>query len=237
MTPTDGPSRDRDRQAMIRDQLIARGVNDPRVLAAIAATPRERFVPPDQAASAYDDRALPIGADQTISQPYIVGLMTQMLDIQPTDSVLEIGAGSGYQTAILARLARTVHAVERIGTLADQARRRLADLGLTNIHLHLGDGTLGPATPPAATPATPAATPAWTLAGPFDRILVAAAAPEIPQSLIDQLADPGRLIIPIGGLDLQTLTLLDRRRGRLQRRPILDVRFVKLLGRHAWPCP
>jgi protein-L-isoaspartate(D-aspartate) O-methyltransferase len=154
-------------EEMIRRQLVERGITDPRVLEAMRSVPRERFFSPGLAKEAYADQAAPIGFGQTISQPYIVALMTQNLRVEPTDRVLEIGGGSGYQTAILARLAKEVYTIERIKPLLDEAWHRLMELGIRNLHFRHGDGTLG-----------------WAEAAPFDRILIAAAAPALPEALL-----------------------------------------------------
>ncbi len=203
---------------MVRTQIQARGIRDPRVLEAMLSVPRHRFVRPGDEARAYGDHPLPIGFGQTISQPYIVAKMTELLAPEPDSSVLEIGAGSGYQTAILARLSRQVFAVERIPALADRARRILEELGYENVQFHVRDGTLG--LPDRA---------------PFDRILVAAAAPEVPAALLEQLAEGGRLVIPVGNLFGQQLVVYERRNGRLQREEDILCRFVPLVGAQGWP--
>lgn len=196
-------------------------IDDPDVLAAIARVPRHRFVAPDQQNYAYEDHPLPIGFGQTISQPFIVALMTQLLALTPQAKVLEIGAGSGYQTAILAELARQVYTVELIPELANEAEGRLQALGYTNIYFRLGDGWEG-----------------WAEAAPFDGIIVTAAAPAWPQPLIDQLAEGGRLVIPIGpaGWD-QELWQATKLEGKLRKRAIGQVRFVPLVSEasdHDW---
>jgi len=206
------------RRDMVRQQLRGRDITDPRVLAAMVDVPREQFVPPDHRQKAHGDHPLPIGDGQTISQPYIVALMTQHLRVESDSRVLEIGAGSGYQTAILARLACEVIAVERIAALAGAARRRLAQMGCENVRIHVGDGTLG-----------------WPDEAPFDRILCAAASPDVPEAWIDQLADGGRIVAPIGGKDVQQLVALDKRGSRTIRTRICGVRFVPLIGEQGWP--
>ena len=168
------------RLAMVREQIEYRGVRNERLLAVLRTLPRHRFVPPSEVECAYEDRPLPIGYGQTISQPYIAALMTQLLQLQGNEQVLEIGSGSGYQAAILAHLAHQVHTIERIPQLSEQAQRILLQLGLKNVHVHTGDGSLG--YPPEA---------------PFDAILITAAAPNTPRALLDQLAPQGRLIIPV----------------------------------------
>ncbi len=205
------------RRQMVAEQIDSRGIHDPLVLAAMQEVPRERFVPPDVRDQAFADRALPIDCGQTISQPYIVACMTAYLNVQAHHRVLEIGTGSGYQTAILARLAHEVYTVERIEPLLTSARRVLNSIGVTNVHYRLGDGSLG-----------------WIEFAPFDRIIVTAAAPRVPEALRDQLADTGRLVIPVGSERDQTLTLVKREQGRIVETPRLPVRFVKLIGHQAW---
>jgi protein-L-isoaspartate(D-aspartate) O-methyltransferase len=205
------------RQRMIEQDIRRRGVRDPRVLDAMATIPRERFVPPAVRASAYDDHPLPIDFGQTISQPFIVAYMTELLAVTPDAKVLEIGTGSGYQTAVLARLARTVHTVERLDALRESAAQAIAELQLTNVVLHAGDGSLG--------------LPALA---PFDRIIVTAAAPRVPVSLVEQLVDGGRLVIPVGGDTEQTIVLVIRKGSRTIETPMLACRFVKLIGQEGW---
>ncbi len=214
------PNADRFREArlqMIEQQIAARGIRDPDVLRALAETPREQFVLPRDAEIAYDDRALAIDCDQTISQPYIVAYMSEKLRIDPTHQVLEIGTGSGYQTAILARLTRHLHTIERLDSLSRHAARRLADLGITGVHFHVADGSLG--CPQAA---------------PFDRIIVTAAAPSVPTPLMDQLVDGGRMLIPIGDATQQTILSIIKRGPRIVEVPLIPCRFVKLLGQSGW---
>lgn len=212
---TRGAARAADRERMIQEQLVRRGVQDPRVLDAFRAVPRELFVRPDQTAFAYDDAAMPIDAGQTISQPYVVGVMLQALDVRPGERVLEVGAGSGYVTAILAHLTDQVHAMEWHPELARQAVARLASLGIRTVELRVGDGSLG-----------------WPEGGPFDAILVSAGGPRVPPALVDQLAPGGRLLMPVGSHDAQELLLLTRDHdggGSTERR--LDrVVFVPLLS-------
>ena len=202
---------------MIARHLRARRIHNPAVLDAFARTPRHRFVRAKSVAEAYADHPLSIGHGQTISQPYIVALMLQELDPAPDHRVLDVGAGSGYQTALLARLAGQVYAVERIAELAHQARATLAELGLTNVTLAVRDGTDG-----------------WAAHAPFDRIICGAAAPDLPPAWADQLADGGRIVVPVGGKFSQALAVYDKRGGRLSRRNVCDVRFVKLIGRDGW---
>ncbi|MFN7086276.1 MAG: protein-L-isoaspartate(D-aspartate) O-methyltransferase [Burkholderiales bacterium] len=184
-----------------------------RTLAALRKVPRHRFVLPGDERHAYDDRPLPIGYGQTISQPFIVALMTDFLEVQPTDKVLEIGTGCGYQAAVLAELAREVYTIEIVGPLGREAAQRLKDLGYRNVTVKIGDGYRG-----------------WAEHAPFDAIMVTAAAPEVPRPLIDQLRPGGRLVIPLGSPSgSQTLYLVEKRRdGKTVRRPLLAVRFVPL---------
>ena len=206
------------RRRMVADQLQARGLNDERVLAAFHRVPRHEFVPPDLREQAYTDHPLPIGASQTISQPYIAALMTAALQLQGHEQVLEIGTGSGYQAAILSELALEVYSVELIPELLDAARLRLAALGYLNVHLSVANGSLG-----------------WPAHAPYDAILVTAAAPQVPEPLLAQLADPGRLVLPIGRAEAQTLTLVSKDRGTVRQAPLTSCVFVPLLGRYGWP--
>jgi protein-L-isoaspartate(D-aspartate) O-methyltransferase len=203
---------------MVEKQLVARGVRDARVLEAMRDVPRHRFVPEALRGGAYDDRPLPIGEGQTISQPYMVAIMTASLAPEPDDRVLEIGTGSGYQTAILSRLAASVVSLERHAPLAAHAREALASLGITNVRIHVADGTAG-----------------FPEGAPFERILVTAGAPAIPTSLMEQLADRGRLVIPVGPSGLQHLRIVDRRGDQYDQRKGEACVFVPLIGLHAWP--
>jgi protein-L-isoaspartate(D-aspartate) O-methyltransferase len=205
------------RKRMVEEQIIARGIREPRVLAAMHAVPRHRFVPPDDLAWAYADGPLPIGYGQTISQPYIVALMTEMLEVKPDDRILEIGTGSGYQAAVLAELADEVHTVEVIPELSAQAEKTLVELGYSNIHVHTGDGS-----------------PGWPESAPYNKILVAAAAPEAPQPLLDQLAEGGQMVIPVGSRAVQQLEVWKRTGKRFSRRIKLAVCFVPLRGKYGW---
>jgi protein-L-isoaspartate(D-aspartate) O-methyltransferase len=198
---------------MVRDQLQRRSIHDRRVLEAMRTVPREVFVLPELADQAYADRALPIDCGQTISQPYIVALMTEALDLKGTEQVLEIGTGSGYQTAILSRLAAEVVSVERHAELVDGARAGLARLGCQNVKLIVADGSAG-----------------WPAGAPYDRVLVAAAAGECPPALIDQLAAGGRLVIPLGAGDNQVLKRLTKRAGQHIWEDLVACRFVPLVG-------
>lgn len=202
---------------MVHEQIERRGLRDARLLDAFRQTPRHEFVPQGLRSRAYNDGPLPIGDGQTISQPYIVALMTSLLMLTGSENVLEIGTGSGYQAAILARMAATVHTVERIPALAEQAARNLLPLGLANITFHSGDGTLG-----------------WPETAPYDAIVVTAAAPDPPDPLIAQLAESGRLVIPIGGRYGQDLQVWTKTNHRMDFESILPVAFVPLRGKHGW---
>jgi protein-L-isoaspartate(D-aspartate) O-methyltransferase len=205
------------RRRMVSEQLGSRDIRSPRVLEAMLQVPRHRFVPEDERDLAYADTPLPIGHRQTISQPYIVALMTQLLDLQGDERVLEIGTGSGYQAAILAVLAGQVYTIERIPELCQQARSVLADLGLGNVTIVEGDGTRG--LPEHA---------------PFQAIIVTAAAPGVPEPLKGQLAEGGQLVLPVGGRGGQMLERWRRSGGRFDREQIAPVAFVPLIGQHGW---
>jgi protein-L-isoaspartate(D-aspartate) O-methyltransferase len=198
---------------MVREQLEARGIHDPRVLAAFRRVPRERFVPPDLAAQAYEDSALPIGHEQTISQPYMVALMTQSVGLQGGERVLEIGTGSGYQAAILSCLAATVFTVERHSALQEQARRACRELGYENIRFRLVEGVTG-----------------WPEEVSFPAIVVTAGALRVPPVLLDQLADGGRMVIPVGSPEMQSLLVVTRRGEEFEHQEITGCRFVPLVG-------
>jgi protein-L-isoaspartate(D-aspartate) O-methyltransferase len=205
-------------ERMIRQQIVERGITDPRVLEAMRAVPREKFFPTPTRSEAHADRAAPIGHGQTISQPYIVALMTDRLDVRPEHRVLEIGTGSGYQTAILARLAGEVYTVERVKPLLDDAWERLMGMGLRNIHFHHGDGSEG-----------------WPAAGPFDRILIAAAARAVPkQLLLEQLVDGGVAVLPVGDNTQQMLLRLRRDGNEMVSTDLCPCRFVDLIGQAPW---
>jgi protein-L-isoaspartate(D-aspartate) O-methyltransferase len=206
------------RRQMVDQQLAQRGIRDRCVLEAIARVPRHRFVPPDYRHLAYDDSALPIGECQTISQPYMVGVMTEALHVQPDARVLEIGTGSGYQTAVLAELASEVYTIERFETLSSHARDLLTELGYRNVRFRVDDGAGG-----------------WPEAAPFDGILVTAAAREVPGALEEQLKDGGRLVVPLGDRSLQELYRLTREGAEWRREPITPCRFVPLVAAEGWP--
>lgn len=205
------------RRTMIETQLIPRGISDPRVLEAIRTTPRHLFVPPSLRRHAYEDRPLEIGSGQTISQPFMVAAMTQLLRLHPQDRVLEIGTGSGYQAAVLSKLAARVVTVERIPELAEQAARTLASLGIQNVESKIGDGTLG-----------------WPESAPYDAIIVTAAGPAVPAPLKEQLADGGRLLCPVGGRDSQRLVLVARRGDEFTESEGIGCIFVPLIGAEGW---
>ena len=192
-------------------------IRDERVLAAMARVPRERFVPPHSQYSAYEDRPLPIGFDQTISQPFIIALMTEALELTGNEKVLEVGTGSGYQAAILAELARLVITTERLPALAEGARKVLDSLGYTNIEVHLAEETLG-----------------WQGGAPYDAIMVTAGAPRVPADLLAQLAINGRLVIPVGSRYVQELYKITRRRKKNIVQDLGGCRFVSLIGKDAW---
>src|SRR5437667_7757992 len=200
-----------ERQRMVQQQLVARGINDGRVLAAMAKVPREEFVPPDSRGASYADGPLPIGHGQTISQPYIVAFMTEQLRPRANDHVLEIGTGSGYQAAILAELVADVYTIEIIEPLAKNAEATLQRLGYNNVHLKVGDGYRG-----------------WPEEAPFDAIIVTCAPDRVPQPLADQLKDDGHMVIPVGDRFAQELYLLEKKNGQLKQSATLPVRFVPM---------
>ncbi|HST29855.1 MAG TPA: protein-L-isoaspartate(D-aspartate) O-methyltransferase [Chthoniobacterales bacterium] len=205
-----------ERQKMVEEQLKPRGIKDERVLAAMAKVPREEFVAPDLRGKSYADSALPIGHDQTISQPFIVALMTEQLRPQPTDRVLEVGTGSGYQTAVLAELVKDVYTIEIIEPLAKEASARLTRLGYSNAHVKVGDGYQG-----------------WPDVAPFDAIIVTCAPDKVPQPLTQQLKENGRMLVPVGNGMEQQLFLLEKKNGQLAQTAILPVRFVPMIGQAA----
>jgi protein-L-isoaspartate(D-aspartate) O-methyltransferase len=205
------------RNRMVEDQIFGRDIRDPRVLDALRSVPRHRFVPQRERHLAYTDGPLLIGHNQTISQPYIVALMTELLELKGDEVVLEVGTGSGYQAAILGLLAREVHTIERHAELAARAQGVLEEIGLANVHVHIGDGSVG--------------LPAYA---PYQAIIVTAAAPSVPQPLFDQLADGGRLVLPVGSLGGQALERWVRRGDQFNHRIITAVAFVPLRGEYGW---
>ena len=200
------------RQRMVEQQLKPRGIKDDRVLAAMARVPREEFVPADERGDAYEDGPLPIGLDQTISQPYIVAFMTEQLRLRPSDRLLEIGTGSGYQAAVLAELVADVYTIEIVEPLAKTAGATLQRLGYKNVHLRVGDGYQG-----------------WPEEAPFDAIIVTCAPDKVPEPLVDQLKDGGRMVIPVGERFAQQLYLLEKKNGQLKESATLPVRFVPMV--------
>ncbi len=200
------------RERMVREQIMARGVRDPRVLEALRAVPRHLFVTKEMQSLAYTDEPLPIGYGQTISQPYIVAFMSEALELKPQDRVLEIGTGSGYQAAVLAHLAHEVYSIEIIEALAKEAAQRLRQLGYANLHLRTGDGYRG-----------------WPEAAPFDAIIVTAAPEHVPPALVEQLRQGGRLVLPLGGAE-QALIRIRRTRQGIRKETLLPVRFVPMIG-------
>lgn len=208
-------------ERMIQQQVVERGIRDERVLDALRGVPREQFFQEESKQSAFADRAAPIGHGQTISQPYMVALMTQRLDVRPEHSVLEIGTGSGYQTAVLSRLAGTVYSVERVKPLLDAAFERVLGLGARNVHFKHGDGTLG-----------------WPDAAPFDRVIITAGAPELSRKLLlGQLKDGGLAVLPVGAQDDQMLVEVLRAGNELKVTDVCACRFVKLVGQEGWEQP
>ncbi|MCU1342901.1 MAG: Protein-L-isoaspartate O-methyltransferase [Candidatus Acidoferrum typicum] len=208
------------RRAMVEKQISKRGVASQRVLDAMLSVPRHEFVPDQFRANAYADKPLPIGEGQTISQPFMVGAMTEALELTGSERVLEIGTGSGYQSAVLSLLAREVISIESHTSLALAAQERLGRLGYANVYIHNGDGSLG-----------------FPDAAPYDAILITAAAPEIPPLLVSQLSEGGRLVIPVGSQDNQELLQARKNGGTLNSRVLFDCRFVPLLGRYGWSRP
>ena len=207
----------RERERMVDEQLSRRGITDARVLDTMRRIPRHRFVEEGLAHSAYEDHPLPIGEGQTISQPYIVALMTSLLGLTGQEKVLEVGTGSGYQTAVLGALARRVCSIERLPRLAERARATLEALGVANVWIRVGNGALG-----------------WPDEAPFDRILVAAGGPSVPPPLVEQLVEGGRLVLPVGSAEDQVLTVVERAGGETRTRQCGECKFVKLVGKYAW---
>jgi len=208
---------ERERRWMVRSQIEKRGLKIPRLLAAFESVPRHLFVPEGYRYAAYDDGPIPIGHSQTISQPYIVALMTALLDLMGDECVLEVGTGSGYQAAILGMLADEVHTVEFLPELASQADKLLKELGFDNVHVHVADGSLG-----------------WPGAAPYDGILVAAAAPDAPRALLGQLKDGGKLVLPVGGRSMQNLEVWTRIGDGFESKIETSVAFVPLRGEQGW---
>jgi len=205
------------RRRMVEEQLRSRGIKDQRVLSAMAKVPRHLFVPPGLEGQAYSDRALPIDEGQTISQPYMVAIMTESLELGGGEKVLDVGTGSGYQTAILAELAGRVFSIERIAKLAEKAKRTLDSLGYKNVVVTVGDGTLG-----------------WKQFAPYDRIIVGAGSPAIPAPLVEQLADGGILVVPVGDSVTQQLKIVKKRGGSTTVSTSCACTFVPLVGKEGW---
>lgn len=202
---------------MLERQLVSRGIRDPRVLSAMEEVPRHLFVSEELQDEAYDDNPLPIGEGQTISQPYMVAIMTELLELEGDERILEIGTGSGYQAALLTRLCRWVYTIERIGELSHRARRIIGECGYDNISYSISDGTAG-----------------WPSEAPFDGIMVTAGAPKVPSVLVDQLTLYGKLIIPVGDRFSQTLKRVTRTRSGTRSEDYTGCRFVDLVGEHGW---
>ena len=220
--PPSAPARDfaSEREQMVREQIVSRGVKDPRVVAAMRKVPRDAFVPSLFRPLSYTDRPLPIGHEQTISQPYIVAFMTEALQLKPSDRVLEIGTGSGYQAAILAELAANVYSIEIVEPLGKSAAATLQRLGYKNVEVKIGDGYKG-----------------WPEHAPYDAIIVTCAPEKVPQPLVDQTKEGGRIVIPVGPSSNQQLYLLKKIGGRLEQQAILPVRFVPMTGEAQGPAP
>lgn len=206
-----------ERERMVNEQIIARGVKDARVIEAMKRVPRHYFIDKTYYHQAYNDFPLPIGNEQTISQPYMVAIMTELLELEGDEKVLEIGTGSGYQTAILALLCERVYSIERISDLSRHARQRLTKLGFKNINIMVGDGSLG-----------------WPAFSPYDGIIVTAGSPSIPDELIAQLADNGIMVLPVGGEYTQTLNVVKKHKGRIYRKELFGCAFVPLVGKSGW---
>jgi len=202
-----------ERERMVKEQVAMRGVTDERVLRAMRKVPREQFVPEQIRGQSYSDGPLPIGYDQTISQPFVVAFMTEKLGLRPTDRVLEIGTGSGYQAAILAELAAKVYTIEIVEPLGKRAEETLQRLGYKNVQVKIGDGYQG-----------------WSEHAPFDAVIVTCAPDHVPQPLVEQIKEGGRIVIPVGPAGDQTLYLLEKKNGRLEQRNVLPVSFVPMTG-------
>jgi protein-L-isoaspartate(D-aspartate) O-methyltransferase len=215
--PSASTAFERERGRMVDEQLARRGISDERVLAAMRRVPRHLFVEEALRSRAYGDHALPIGEEQTISQPYIVALMTSLLSLTGQEKVLEVGTGSGYQTAVLAELARRVCSIERLPRLGQRARGVLEGLGYSNVWVRVGGGTLG-----------------WPDEAPFDRIIVTAGGPNVPPPLFEQLAPAGRMVLPLGDVEAQTMTVVENDQGIMKLTPHGDCKFVRLVGKYAW---
>ncbi|MCD6471719.1 protein-L-isoaspartate(D-aspartate) O-methyltransferase [Candidatus Aerophobetes bacterium] len=205
------------REKMVEEQLVPRGIKDGKVLLAFSKVEREKFVPSGLQRSTYNDFPLSIGEEQTISQPYIAALMTQNLKLRKDDKILEIGTGSGYQTAILAELSKMVYSVERIKTLAEKAKKKLKELGYTNVKILVGDGTMG-----------------WEEFSPYDRILVTAGAKRVPLPLINQLKEEGIMVIPVGGAYSQQLKIIQKEKNKIKSDILERCIFVPLIGKYGW---
>ena len=206
-----------ERERMVKQQIKARGIEDKRVLKAMNSVPRHLFLPSDARKYAYGDSPIRIGSGQTISQPYIVALMTELLDVHKDHKVLDVGTGSGYQAAILGELAEEVHSIERHPELAEIAEKTLSKLGYDNVHVHIGDGTKG-----------------YEPASPYDRIIVAASAPRVPDPLLNQLAEDGKLVLPVGSRFSQHLEIWDREGEKFRKTHSIPVVFVPLIGDAGW---
>ena len=217
MTGRGGANEFRGARQRLVETIRSRGIHDVAVLRAFEMTPRHLFVPSGLWHRAYEDAPLPIGSKQTISQPSIHAKYLELLRLTGHEKVLEIGTGSGYQTVLLAHLVEQVFSIERIAALMEQARQNIQRAGVTNVSLLVGDGTVG-----------------WRAHAPYDAILVSAASPRVPEPLLEQLADGGKLVIPLGGMDEQDLVMFTKKGGEIVRESILPVRFVPLLGMHAW---
>jgi protein-L-isoaspartate(D-aspartate) O-methyltransferase len=206
-----------ERERMVQEQIIARGVKDERVLEAMRKVPRHLFVEKTYYHQVYNDYPLPVGHGQTISQPYMVAVMTELLELKGDEKVLEVGTGSGYQTAVLALLCSKVYTMERIAELTKDARSKLEKLGFRNISFMVGDGSIG-----------------WPDYAPYKGIIVTAGAPDIPNALIEQLDENGRLVIPVGHEHCQVLNVVKKHKGRIYRKEIFECTFVPLLGKQGW---